>query len=142
MTILKNPPCGFVRAAVLTLGSVWLSGCGQSEAAKIVAVGDGNPKEVAVVIDANRAAEGSAANEAQTTAPIGGATAPPQDSSLTEPTEKEESRSGESAAPSMQGAPPLHSRWGLSVVPHDETPLHVLHDGAISFVGKDLVWLR
>jgi hypothetical protein len=232
MKTLRTLLLSIVPAAVLALGSAMLSGCGQSEAARIVAVDDRSvtvqtaaegpkthevapdaeitldgkpaelkdlqpgdkveikvttnqggsldvPKEVAVVIDAKRAEEGPAGNEAERTAPAEEAVPPPQEprwnapepadrntpppfgdagktppaeeagpppprSGLNEPnaTEEKESPSSDGAAADLRDGAPAGAQRGLSVVPGDETPVPVLHEGEISFVGKDLVRLR
>lgn len=229
MKTLTTLLLSIVPAAVLTLGSAMLSGCSQSEAARIVAVDgqsvtvetategptthevapdakitlDGEPaelqdlqpgdevqvtthqegsleapKEVAIVIDARRTEEDPAAGETEPPAPADQAVPPPQESGLNEPqaaeedlppsgqaepaapadesspppqesglnepqaTENEESRSSDGAAANRPDDAPADVPQGLSMVPRDETPLHVLHEGEISFVGQNLVRLR
>ena len=197
MKTLRTLLLSIVPAAVLALGSAMLSGCSQSEAARIVAVDDRSvtvetaaegpkthevapdakitldgkpaelkdlqpgdkvkvevttnqegslevPKEVAVVIDAKRTEEDPAASEAERTAPAEEAVPPPRESGLNEPnaTEEKESPSSDGAAADLRDDTPPGAQRGLSVVPGDETPVHVLHEGEISFVGKDLVRLR
>lgn len=224
-TLLRS----IVPAAVLALGSAMLSGCSQSEAARIVGVDDQSvtvetaaegpkthevapdakitldgepaelkdlrpgdkvkvitnqegsleaPREIAVMLDAKRTEGGPAASETEPPAPADEAVPPPQESDGNEPnsaeenpprsdeadpaapaderslppqesgwneppaTENEESRSGDGAAASSRDDARADSPRGLSVVPRDETPVHVLHEGEISFVGKDLVRLR
>lgn len=100
------------------------------------------PKEVAVVIDAERAQERPVPGEGEPAAPAD-TTILPQEPGLNEPTtEREAPRSGGGPATSMRGARFLNFQRGLSAVPADERPVHALHQGEITFVGADFVRLR